>query len=174
MQRARTECRPTRTSPIRSARGDRCAAHRQRRGGPVALGAGRDAADEDVGPQAANVAAEALDLAVGGHEEVQDVEALGSFVALEARIGTGALADRGRGLRRVPAVTVDERCPIGSRCRGDRQQPVAAAAGQRLVLAANVHESIAGHAVRRELGLVERLGPQRLDGVAPEACDVHA
>ena len=79
---------------------------------PLALGQPVDAADHDVGPQAAMVVTEGGDGAVGRHQERQHVEALNAIVAHQPRARPGNVHDLGGDLRAVPRSTVDQRFAI--------------------------------------------------------------
>ena len=80
---------------------------------PVALGEPLDAAEDDVRPQPAAVAAEAADRAVGGDEEGEDVEAGGRVEDRELRVGTGDVLHDGGDLRRGGGAVLDERLAVG-------------------------------------------------------------
>ena len=76
---------------------------------PLALGHSRHTADDDIRPQPTQVVAEGCDGAIGGHQQRQDVETLGSLITNELRSRTGNRCGLGGGFRAVPWQTIDER-----------------------------------------------------------------
>ena len=63
-----------------------------------------DAVDDNVGPEAADVAAECGHITVGCDQQGEDVEALRSVVAGEHRVGSGCGANTFEHFRRGPAL----------------------------------------------------------------------
>jgi len=116
---------------------------------------------------------EPLDGTVGGDEQVQYVEALGTSERCELRSWSGTcLDDLGR-LRAVPAVTGDSRHAVRAGTGGNGQQAVPGPPGERAAGTADVHEPVPANAVTGEFRLGQRLGTKRLDWVPPEPGHVH-
>jgi hypothetical protein len=88
---------------------------------PGGLGVGVYAGEEQVGPQSTEVVAKPLYGAVGGDEEVQDVEALGTEVARQLGVGSGGCDYQVAGGRGVPQVVEQPWDTIGSGAGGQSQ-----------------------------------------------------
>ena len=107
------------------------------------------------------------DGAVGGDEEVEHVELLGTGVGRESGVGTGVGLDDPVGLDGGPGVA----CDLGRSgpvLAATASSPVSAPSGERAAGVVDVDDAVAGDAVGGELSRSERFSPEGLDRVAPE------
>jgi membrane dipeptidase len=119
--------------------------------GPVAFGVRGHVADEQVGPERAHVGAELGDGPVGGHEQVQDVEAFRPAIGRQPGMRPGGGAYRQGRLRGVPPVAGHPRDAVRAGDRRHGEQSVAGAAGERAVRAGDVHDPVPADPVAGEL-----------------------
>ena len=114
---------------------------------PVTFGVRFDAPDEEVWPQSPHIVPEDGDGAVGGDEQVPDIEALGTVVGDQACVGSGVGAYFLECVVGVPNMTVDAWDPVWAGVDGDRHQAVLGPAGEWSTGAPHVHDPVAGDAV---------------------------
>ena len=114
---------------------------------PFALGEALDAAEHDVRPQPAAVAAERPDRPVGGDEQREDVEALGRVEARELRVGAGHVLHDGGDLGGAGRPVLDERLAVGGERGVQAEQLRPRARRDEAVRAADDDEPVAGDPV---------------------------
>ena len=122
---------PIKAAPIDSARPE------------AVLEVSRCTRQEDVGAQSADVVPESLDGAVGGDEQIQDVETLLRLVGDQSGINAAVPPDEVRGLRRVPRMTRDKRNTVGSGRSGNGQEAVPGSPGEGAARSGDVHDPVA-------------------------------
>ena len=119
------------------------------------------------------VVSEFCDGAVGGDQEVEDVEALGAGVADEFGAGARRRADQIGDLGSVPRPAGDSYLAVLPGRGGQDEQCVTRPAGEDAARAADVEQAITGHAVGGDLGGVQALAAHRLHRIAPQFLDIH-
>ena len=135
---------------------------------PASFGVTGDAGEEEVGPQSTDVVAERVDCAVGGDEQVEHVEPLGSVIGGEPRVGTGVASDDGGGGWGVPRFPGDAGMPSRPVLDGMATSACLVRPVSGPCFAADVDDSVAADAVDVEASVVERFTAEGLHGIAPQ------
>jgi hypothetical protein len=76
---------------------------------PVTLGESIDAADDDVRPEPADIAAKRGDRTISCDEQRKNVEAIDAVVCFEPCVGAGSLLHQRQSIRSIPGMIVDSR-----------------------------------------------------------------
>ena len=112
--------------------------------------------------------AERVDGAVGGDEEVEHIESLGTGVGREMGVVAGVGLDDPVGLDGGPGVACYSWDTVGPGGGGHGEQSVSASSGERAASVVHVDDAVAADAVGGQLGRCEGFCAEGLDRIAPE------
>lgn len=139
---------------------------------PVALPQPVDAAYEDIGAQPPGITAERGNGAVRRDEERKDVETIEAIPRLEPRVESRRALDERKRFEAVPRVIVDQRPIVGAKRPMETKKSELAPRGAHSFGSPHADDTVAGDAVRPDIGGRQRFTAERFDRVAPETCHV--
>jgi hypothetical protein len=130
---------------------DECVTDGESLTGEPRLELGRHPGQRDVGTQPADIHPQAVDRAVRGDEQVQDVEALGGGVGNQPGIWTRPRADDLSRLRRVPPVTFHRRGSVRAGAGLQVEKVVPGPAGEEATPPRDVDDAVSSDTLRGEV-----------------------
>jgi hypothetical protein len=146
----------------------------QLRARPVALGEAIHATDQDVRPQAANVASECGDRAIGRHQQGQDIESIVPFRRRQPRIVAGRSLDECERFAALLQITVDEHAPLPAQRATQAQQAIVPPRGSDPFGADDPDRAVAENAGEANRRRRKTLSRQCLARIAPQAGHVQS